>query len=88
MTIIENAEYLGAGIGSFLNILNPEIVVIGGGFSGTGSKYLKLIETTTKKYAFGEAFRKLVFARAKMGNDAGFVGAALLGIVDEKNQIG
>jgi glucokinase len=88
MTIIENAEYLGAGIGSFLNILNPQIVVIGGGFSGTGGDYLKLIETATKKYAFSEAYRELVFARAKMGNDAGFVGAALLGVVDEQNRIG
>ena len=86
-TIIENTEYLGAGIGSLVNVLNPEIVVIGGGFSGTGREYIGLIESAIKKRAFAAATRKLKVAGARLGNNAGFVGAALLGLVDKNGKI-
>jgi glucokinase len=87
MTIKENTEYLGAGIGTFVNTLNPEVVVIGGGFSGAGRDYIKMIDREIRKHAFKEATRKLKVMKARMGNKAGFVGAALLGLVDEKNRI-
>jgi len=87
-TIEENADYLGAGLGSLANTLNPEIVIIGGGFSGTGKEYLKLIEESISRHAFGAATVKLKVARAKMGNYAGFVGAALLPFVEKNGKIG
>jgi len=87
-TIEENADYLGAGLGSLANTLNPEIMIIGGGFSGTGREYLKLIEKSISRHAFEAATVKLKVARAKMGNYAGFVGAALLPYVDKNGKIG
>ncbi len=87
-TIEENAEYVGAGLGSLANTLNPEIMIIGGGFSGTGREYLKLIEKSISRHAFEAATAKLRVARAKMGNYAGFVGAALLPYVDKNGKIG
>ena len=86
-TITENADYLGVGIGSFVNVLNPEIVVIGGGFSGTGSEYIRLIHSSIMEHAFKAATSKLKVVKAKMGNNAGFIGAALLGMVNEDGQI-
>ena len=87
-TIEENADYLGAALGSLANTLNPEIVIIGGGFSGTGNDYLRLIEESIARHAFKAATAKLKVARAKMGNYAGFVGAALLPMVDKDGKIG
>jgi glucokinase len=87
LTIKENTEYLGAGIGSFVNTLNPEIVAIGGGFSASGKDYIQMIDREIRKHAFKEATRKLKVMKAKMGNKAGFVGAALLGLVDKENRI-
>lgn len=82
-TIIENAGYFGVGLGSLVNVLNPEIIVIGGGFSGTGSEYIKLIEKTIQEHAFKAGTSKLKVVKARMGNNAGFVGAALLGLMHD-----
>jgi len=85
--ITDNADYLGVGIGSFVNVLNPEIVVIGGGFSGTGREYIRLIHSSIMEHAFRAATSKLKVVKAKMGNNAGFIGAALLGMVDKDGKI-
>lgn len=86
-TIIENTGYLGAGLGSLANIINPEIVVVGGGFSGTGNEYIRLIREEIKKRAFEAVTNKLKVVKARLGNNAGFVGAALLGLVSNDGQI-
>ncbi len=87
MTIEENAGYLGVGIGSLVNVLNPEIVVIGGGFSGTGSEYIRLISKAIEQHAFKAATSRLKVVKARMGNNAGFVGAALLGVIGNDGEI-
>ncbi|MCP4580180.1 MAG: ROK family protein [candidate division Zixibacteria bacterium] len=86
-TIKENADYLGAGLGSLVNTLNPEILIIGGGFSGTGKEYVKLIKESIARQAFKAATSKLKVAKAKMGNHAGFVGAALLSFIEKNGKI-
>jgi glucokinase len=70
--------YLGAGIASAVNLLNPEIVVIGGGVSEGGVGFIRRIEREVKKRAFPSATKNLKVVKAKLGNDAGFIGAAML----------
>ncbi len=76
---IEIAEqfgmYLGKGLASVANIVNPEIFVIGGGVSRAGEILLEFVEPEFQKYAF-QACRNAKFALAKLGNDAGIYGAA------------
>jgi glucokinase len=86
-TIKENADYLGAGLGSIVNVLNPQVVIIGGGFSDSGEQYLKLVKESIRKYAFKAAVSRLKILKAKLGNKAGFVGASLLALVDENGRI-
>ena len=69
-------EYLGAGIASAVNLINPQVVVIGGGVSQGGPGFIRRIEKEVKKRAFPSATRKLKVVKAKLGNDAGFIGAA------------
>jgi len=76
--ICDTAEFLGIGITSAINLLNPQIVVIGGGVSRAGAKFVRLIERETKKRGFPSITDKLKITRAKLGNDAGFIGAAIL----------
>jgi len=78
-TIEENAEYLGTALGSLVNVLNPEAVVIGGGFAAVGNEYIRLIGAAIRRHAFRAATNSLKIAGARLGNDAGFIGAALLG---------
>ncbi|MCL2619658.1 MAG: ROK family protein [Defluviitaleaceae bacterium] len=71
-------NYLTVGIANLVNILQPEIVVIGGGVSQMGQPLLIGIKHHIKDKIFDE--RGLTkFVLAKLGNDAGIIGASLLG---------
>lgn len=74
----ERAGYfLGIGLGIIINILNPEIIVIGGGVMAAGNLLLKPALREAKKRCFRAAFDVTKIRRALLGNDAGFIGAAL-----------
>jgi glucokinase len=64
-----------------INIFQPEVLSIGGGISGEGDELIKLVIDTIHKEQYGSGFvepTKVVIA--KLGNDAGIIGAAFLGI--------
>lgn len=86
-TIEENADYLGAGLGSIVNVLNPQAVVIGGGFADAGREYIALVKESIKRNAFKAATSHLKILKARLGNNAGFIGASLLALVDENGKI-
>ncbi|MEW6050908.1 MAG: ROK family protein [Candidatus Zixiibacteriota bacterium] len=75
----ETAGYLGAGLAGVVNLLNPEIVIIGGGIADGGGGFIEAITAEIRKRAFGSAVEKLRVAKATLGNDAGFIGASILG---------
>jgi glucokinase len=77
-TIVETCGYLGAGIASIANIIDPEVVIIGGGVSEAGDTFIKQIEESVKQYSIKSIMQNLKVVKAKMGNDAGIVGAILL----------
>jgi glucokinase len=78
--IQETAYYLGTALSSAVNLINPEIVVIGGGVAlSAGRNFFKLIEKEIKTRAFPSATKNLKIVKAKLGNDAGFIGASILG---------
>lgn len=75
----ERAGYfLGIGLGIIINILNPEVIVIGGGVMAAGNLLLKPALREARKRCFRAAFEVTKIRRAMLGNDAGFIGAALL----------
>lgn len=69
-------KYLAVGIANLINIFEPETVVIGGGVSARGSKLIKPVKEHVDKMVFGGNKSKVV--TAKLGNDAGIIGAAML----------
>jgi glucokinase len=76
--INQACAYLGAGIASAINLLNPQIVVIGGGVSEGGNNFIQRIKKEVKRRAFPTATKNLKIVKAKLGNKAGFIGAAML----------
>lgn len=76
--INQACAYLGAGIASAVNLLNPQVVVIGGGVSEGGQSFIRRIDKEVKKRAFPSATQNLKVVKAQLGNDAGFIGAAIL----------
>ncbi len=70
-------KYLGIALAHITAVIDPEIIVIGGGVSKTGDVLLELIQ----KYYMEKAFlpsRSVKFALATLENDAGIYGAAKL----------
>lgn len=77
--IEETADYLSIGLAGTVNLLNPEIVVIGGGVADGGAGFVEAVSAGIRKRAFEPATRNLRVAKASLGNDAGFIGAGILG---------
>ena len=75
----EAAVALGIGIANALNLLNPELVVLGGGVAQLGASWLDVVAESARAEAFSEAGR-CRFELARAGYDAGAIGAALLGL--------
>jgi glucokinase len=73
------AHYLGLGLGSLINVVGPEIVIIGGGVAGAlGPPYVDLVRTAARSQALTDPEGLVRIERAALGDDAGILGAALL----------
>jgi len=73
-------ESLGAAVGSLVNVFDPEIVVIGGGFgAAAGELLLEPARAAARREAMPPADETLRVVAAELGAEAGLVGAALVG---------
>jgi glucokinase len=76
--IHEAGEYLGWGITSLLNLLNPAMVVVGGGVSDLGDLLLDPAREIACKHSLRGKSDPVQIVKAKLGNDAALLGAASL----------
>ena len=70
------ANYLGIGLANLVNIFNPELIVIGGGVSKMGNMLLAPARKAIREIAFKLPARTARIVRARLGSNAGIVGAA------------
>lgn len=76
----EYIAYLGCGLVNCINTFQPDILCIGGGICNEGETLLKpLREYIAREVYSSNSARQTVLCTAKLGNDAGIIGAALLG---------
>lgn len=72
-------DYLGAGVTNIVNALAPEVILIGGGISRQGERLLAPVRRYVERNCFGGLEGAIpIFAAARLGNDAGIIGAAAL----------
>lgn len=77
--IEEAAEYTGIAVANVINLLNPEVVVLGGGIiDALEDEMLAIIVETAKDYALSGTAKGIEITASKLGDDAGIVGAAVL----------
>jgi glucokinase len=77
--IHRSTRYLSYGLASFLNIFNPEMVILGGGLiEALGSIYLERVQKLTQKYVFPVAFQNVKIVPALLADDAVILGASVL----------
>ncbi|MFQ9147387.1 MAG: ROK family protein [Eubacteriales bacterium] len=73
--------YLGCGLSNIINIFQPEILVIGGGICNEKHYLTDPLEKIIKEETYGnEAIKPTTLKIAELGNDAGIIGAAVLGL--------
>ena len=72
--------YLGIGLANLINILNPEMIVIGGGVVNGWDLFEKHMLQQVEERAFPLLAARVKIVRAKCGDDAGLLGAARLAI--------
>lgn len=79
--VVDNyIRYVAEGIINIINIFQPQAIVIGGGISKEGDKIVLPIREYVNKYAYGAELVNIAkISTAKLGNDAGILGAAFLG---------
>ena len=73
----EFGRYLGNGLAGVACVVNPEVIVIGGGVSNAGEILIDYIRPYYEKSVF-HGSRSVKFSLATLGNDAGIYGAAKL----------
>ena len=77
--IKKTTKYLGVGIGSIVNFLNPEMIVLGGGVvEALDDTFLDDIRAAAEKYALPNTLSGVQIVPAKLGDNAGILGAAAL----------
>lgn len=70
---------LGEGVINFINIFQPEVLLIGGGVSNEGENLLAPLREYVYKYTYAnEYIPQTQIVRATLKNDAGLIGAAML----------
>ena len=73
--ITRQSEILGRALASLINVLNPELLIIGGDFSRLGDFVLLPIQSSLKKYSLGLVNRDVAMKKSILGRRAGVMGA-------------
>lgn len=74
-----SAEFLGMGMANCVNLLSPEVIVIGGGLvEKLGTQYVDWAAESMRRHAMPFLVENVRVAAAELGDDAGLLGAACL----------
>src|SRR6202023_2107343 len=75
-----SARYTGLAIGGVVNLLDPAVVVIGGGIAeALGPRYVQWATEIAARQILASAARDVPIVASKLGDDAGLLGAAMTG---------
>jgi len=74
----EVGRRLGIGLSSAVNLLNPDRIVIGGGIANAWAFFAPALRRALARQALPAAVQRVRVVRARLGNHAGVVGAAVL----------
>ena len=82
LELIEEFTAMAAqAIGNLITVYRPEKVIIGGGLCNEGDFFINPLYEATKKCYFGYGLMPMPpFKKARLGNDAGIIGAAMLAL--------
>jgi glucokinase len=77
--LAEIGHHLGAAVASVVNLFDPDVIVIGGGFGvAAGELLLGPVRATVLREALAPAGERVRLAVAELGSNAGVIGAGLI----------
>ncbi|MBR2343571.1 MAG: ROK family protein [Clostridia bacterium] len=84
LVVDEFISYLATGVANIINVFQPAVVCIGGGISGEGEDLIGPLRERLKRATFGSSGASTRVELAKYKNEAGIIGAGLLGLMNER----
>ena len=72
-------HHLVVGLSNLINVYDPEVIVLGGGVSHSGEFLLNAVRAALPRYVFFKTMPCATVELAQLTNDAGIIGAAMLG---------
>jgi glucokinase len=85
-TLAQSATYYGAALANAITLLNPDIVVIGGGVARAGERFFRAVRAQVARLVFQPFRMKARIVPAALGETVVVVGAALLATRCRKNE--
>ncbi|PYV99518.1 MAG: hypothetical protein DMG89_07455 [Acidobacteria bacterium] len=79
-------EALGVSVAFLVNVLDPEIIIVGGGLGMAGGLYWDTFQRSCREHIFADNSRQVPIVSAKLGIDAGIVGAAAAVFAKQQTQ--
>ena len=70
--------YLGVGLSTLIQTLNPEMIAIGGSVTKAGKIYFDAMNESLKAYSWKNPLKKCRITKAKLGNDVADYGTLSL----------
>lgn len=75
LVVEETGRYLGIGIANIVNIINPEMIILGGGMAKAGDLLFKPVRKYAREHSFTAAMEGVKIVPAALGVNAGAIGA-------------
>lgn len=78
--IVEDAaKYTGIAVANLINVINPEVIVLGGGLmDALENEMMPMVVETAREHAFPGTDKGVKILASKLGDDAGITGGAVL----------
>jgi glucokinase len=76
----EAAGHLGTGLAAVVNLLNPELIVLGGGVMKSGRLFWDRMEHSMREQSLAVAFHRVRLVPAALGGRTGVLGAVALAL--------
>jgi glucokinase len=73
-------DMLGRAVGTIIDILSPDRIILGGGVMMAGDIILDAVKTYTARYCWPAIYERCEIAAAQLSEDAGVIGAASLAL--------
>src|SRR4029077_13475532 len=75
----QTAEYIGIGVANLVNLLSPDVVVLGGGvMEALADEMMDVVLKTAKDHAMPGTIKGVDIVASKLGDSAGITGCAVL----------